>query len=221
MTTHLQQQVSIVVVIREYLLILFNITNGLETFMKQFIFALFACFSLITAAHAAETFTFDPNHTYVEWHVGHFDFSNPSGKWFANGTVTLDKEHPQKSKVDVTIDVASLVTGIPELDKHLKGEVFFNVAKYPTATFVSDKTIVTHDNTAKVHGILTLHGVSKPITLDVKLNKVGMSPITNKMTVGFTASTVFKRSDFGMNSFLPGVGDEVKINIEAEAVKNA
>ena len=68
---------------------------------------------------------------------------------------------------------------------------------------------------------LTLHGVSKPITLDVKLNKVGVSPINDKMTVGFTATTMFKRSDFGMNSFLPGVGDEVKIDIEAEATKNA
>lgn len=189
--------------------------------LLKFLVAFFAFFNLAMAAQAAETFTFDPNHTYVLWHVSHFGFSSPSGKWLANGTVILDKEHPQKSKVEVTINVANLVTGIPEFDKHLKGEVFLNVAKYPIATFVSDKTIVSHDNSAKVHGILTLHGVSKPITLDVKMNKAGVSPINDKMTVGFTASTMFKRSDFGISSFLPGVGDEVQIDIEAEAAKNA
>ena len=118
-------------------------------------FALFACFNLVMPAQAAETFTFDTNHTYVQWHVSHFGFSSPSGKWLANGTVTLDKEHPQKSKVEVTINVAKLVTGIPEFDKHLKGEVFLNVVKYPVATFVSDKTIVSNNNSAKVHGINT------------------------------------------------------------------
>lgn len=189
--------------------------------LLKLLFTLFAFFILAMSAQAAETFTFDPNHTYVQWHVSHFGFSSPSGKWLANGTVTLDKEHPQKSKVEVNIDVANLITGIPEFDKHLKGEAFLDVAKYPVATFVSDKTIVLQDKSAKVHGILTLHGESKPITLDVKLNNAGISPITNKMTVGFTASTMFKRSDFGINSFLPGVGDEVKIDIEAEASKNS
>jgi len=192
--------------------------------MNKYLLKLFlvmvAFFTLTATTEAAETFTFDPNHTYVLWHVNHFGFSSPSGKWLANGTVTLDKDHPQMSTVNVTIQVADLDTGIPKLDEHLKGELFFDVAKYPTATFVSDKTLVAENNTAKVHGILTLHGVSKPVTLDVKLNKVGISPVTNKMTVGFTASTTLKRSDFGMTSLLPGVGDDVKINIEAEAAKS-
>lgn len=186
----------------------------------RYLLCIFSMFVLNMAhAYAAETFTLDPKHSYVEWHVSHFDFSSPSGKWYVTGTVLLDKEHPQKSKVDATIDLANLVTGLPDLDKHLKGDVFLNVAKYPTATFVSDKTIVTHNDSAKVHGILTLHGVSKPVTLDVKLNKTGVSPVTDKMTAGFTAETTFKRSDFGIISFLPGVGDEVKISIQAEAVK--
>lgn len=174
--------------------------------------------STVTLA-AAETFTFDPSHTYVLWHISHFGFSNPSGKWMANGTLVLDKEKPQNSKVNATIQVTDVITGIPELDKHLRGEVFFDVKQFPTATFVSDKVNVTGKNTAKVHGILTLHGVSKPITLNVVLNKMEMSPITNKMTAGFSASTTLKRTDFGMNSFLPGLSDEVKINIEAEANK--
>ncbi len=114
-----------------------------------------------------------------------------------------------------------MITGIPKLDEHMRGEDFFDTAKYPTATFVSDKVTVTGADTAKVQGMLTLHGVTKPVTLNVKLNKAAMSPITNKMTAGFTATAVIKRSDFGMNTYLPNLGDEVKLSIEVEAVKSA
>lgn len=189
--------------------------------ISRFIFIFLSLFSFAMTVHAAEDFTIDPNHSYVLWHASHFGFSSPSGKWLVNGTVMLDKEHPQKSKVDVTINVADLNTGIPEFDKHLKAELFLDVAKYPTATFVSDKTVPTSKTTAKVHGMLTLHGETKPVTLDVKINKVGVSPVTDKVTVGFTASTIIKRSEFGITSYIPGVSDEVKIDIEAEAFKKA
>jgi filamentous hemagglutinin family protein len=112
-----------------------------------------------------------------------------------------------------------VITGIPELDDHLRKDVFFDVKKFPTATFVSNKVVVTGKDAAKVSGILTVHGVSKPITLIVKLNKVGVNPITEKKTAGFTASTTLKRSDYNISTLLPGLGDEVKINIEAEAYK--
>ncbi len=173
-------------------------------------------------AHATDTtYTIDPNHSYVLWRISHFDFSHPSGKWMVtDGKVTLNKEKPQDSKVNVVIHVNDLITGLPELDKHLKEPLFFDVEKYPQATFVSDKVTVTGKNTADVHGILTVRGVSKPIVLHVKLNKIGISPITNKETVGFTATTTLKRSDFGMTTLLPGLGDQVQINIEAEAAKS-
>jgi polyisoprenoid-binding protein YceI len=170
-------------------------------------------------AFAADTYKIDPSHSYVLWHINHFGFSNPSGKWMAEGTLTLDEKNPQNSKVDVTINVANVITGIPELDDHLRKDVFFDVKKFPTATFVSNKVVVTGKDAAKVSGILTVHGVSKPITLIVKLNKVGVNPITEKKTAGFTASTTLKRSDYNISTLLPGLGDEVKINIEAEAYK--
>ncbi|KTC93045.1 MULTISPECIES: YceI family protein [Legionella] len=168
---------------------------------------------------AAETLTLDPQHSYVLWEIDHLGFSTQAGKWYVNGTVTLDQGQPQNSKVEATIKIANIVTGIPELDKHLQGPLFFDVAKYPTATFVSNKVDVLSKTKAKVEGMLTLRGVTKPVTLDVTLNKVGKSPITDKMTVGFTASTTIKRSDFGMNTLIPQVGDEVKIQIGAEAFK--
>jgi polyisoprenoid-binding protein YceI len=76
---------------------------------------------------------------------------------------------------------------------------------------------VTGKDTAKVTGTFTLHGVSKPVTLDVKLNKLDVSPLNNKKTAGFTASTVLKRSDFGVTKYVPGVSDDIRIDIEAEA----
>lgn len=168
---------------------------------------------------AEETYTIDPQHSSVLWHIDHFGFSKPSGKWMAEGTLVLDEAKPQNSKVNVTIHVANVVTGILELDKHLKGKLFFDVTQFPTATFISDKVNVTDKKTAKVFGILTVRGVSKPIVLNVTLNKVGENPISNKMTVGFSAVTRLKRSDFDITTLLPGLGDDVVVDIEVEAYK--
>lgn len=192
------------------------ITNLIKFFITV---SFFLSFSI--SAQTATAYSFDPNHSYVLWHISHFGFSNPSGKWFVTGTLILDQAHPQNSKVNATINIADIVTGIKELDDHLKGQIFFDVAQFPTATFVSDKINVTSKTTAKVHGMLTLHGVTKPVILDVTLNKAGVNPITNKDTVGFSAITTLKRSDFGINTLLPGLGDDVKINIDAEAYKSS
>lgn len=166
---------------------------------------------------AAEHFIIDDQHSYVLWHVKHLGFSTQAGKWYVKGTLDLDKQHPEQSKVNIDIDMNNLVTGLPELDKHLKSPSFFDVARFPKATFVSDKVEVLKDNTAKVTGQLTLHGVSKPVTLMVTLNKEGKNPLSDNLTVGFTASTQLKRSDFGMTTLLPNLGDEVGIEIGAEA----
>ena len=166
------------------------------------------------------TFTLDNNHTYVLWNIKHLGFSTQAGKWYANGQLVLDKDHPDQSKVNATIKIADIATGLPELDKHLKSKQFFDIDKFPQATFVSDKVEVLSDKSAKVQGMLTLHGVTKPVTLDVTFNKVGINPINNKNTVGFSATASIKRSDFGMNAFLPALGDEVALQIDAEAYQN-
>lgn len=186
--------------------------------MKRILKYFFLFFLLpIHVLASPETYKFDNQHTYVLWHVSHFDFSHPSGKWMVEGTLVFDEAKPQNDKVNVTIHVADLITGIKELDEHLKGKLFFDVAQFPTATFVSDTVNKTGKTTATVRGVLTLHGVSKPITLDVNLNKIGVSSISNKKTLGFTAHTTLKRSDFGITTLIPGVSDEVKIDIEGEA----
>ena len=171
-----------------------------------------------SSANAADTYTFDPHHTTVVWTANHFGFSNPSGKFSEiEGDLTLDEKNPSKSKVSVTVKMANLFTGYSNFDNHLKGADFFNIEKFTTATFASKKVTITGKNTAKIIGDLTLMNVTKSITLNAKLNKIAVSPITQKRTAGFTATALIKRSDFGINYAIPMVGDNIKLLIEAEA----
>lgn len=173
--------------------------------------------TLAFSAQAAETYKLDASHTAITWHVNHFGFSTPSGKFMSvDGEVTLDEANPAASSVKVTVDVNGINSGVAKLDEHLKTPDFFDVAKFPTATFTSTKVTPTGKDTAKVDGNLTLHGVTKPVTLDVKLNKLGENMMKLK-TAGFTASTTIKRSEFGITTYVPNLGDDVKIEIESEA----
>lgn len=171
----------------------------------------------INANAEVKKYVFDPAHTYVYWKANHFGFSHPSGKWLAEGTLIMDDAKPDNSKLDVTIKVANIVTGISKFDSHLKSADFFDVAKYPTATFKSTKIEMTGKDSARVTGNLTLHGITKPVALNVKLNKFDINPITQKKTAGFSATTVIKRSEFDLGKFTPGVSDDIDIEIEAEA----
>ncbi len=170
------------------------------------------------AQAAAERYVFDQSHTQITWQANHLGFSNPTGKFITvDGSLILDEEKPENSKLDVEIATKDISTGIEKFDEHLKGKDFFNIEQFPKATFKSDKVEVTGKDTAKVHGTLTLLGISKPVVLDVKANKVGINSFTQKKTAGFSAQTVIKRSEFKMNYGIPGVSDEVKITIETEA----
>lgn len=170
------------------------------------------------SANAAESYKFDPHHTSVVWTANHFGFSNPSGKFSeVEGDLVLDEKHPANSKVNVVVKMLNLFTGYDKFDGHLKNADFFNVEKYTTATFTSKKIALTGKNTAKITGELTLLGVTKPVVLNAKLNKIAVSPISQKKTAGFTATATIKRSDFGINYAIPAVGDNVKLLIEAEA----
>lgn len=188
--------------------------------MKKFLrygLLLAGLMTLSATARAAETYTLDPMHTAVVWTINHFDFSHPWGKFsMLTGTLVLDQENPKNSSVKVTIPVANIVTGIDALDKHLKSKDFFDVATYPDATFVSDKVVQTGAQTAEVEGTLTMHGVSKKETLNITLNKIGEN-MFKKKTAGFSATATVKRSDYGLMTYLPGLGDEVKLYVESEA----
>lgn len=178
-------------------------------------------FPLGANAADANTYTLDPTHTTVIWSANHIGFSNPHGMFpMVEGTLVFDEAAPEKSVVDATISIANLVTGNPKFNEHLSGKDFFDVAQFPKATFKSTKVEKTGDKTAKVTGDLTLHGVTKPIVMDVTFNRSAIFPMNSKPTVGFSATTTIKRSDFGMGYGVEfGVADDVHLVIEAEANK--
>lgn len=183
--------------------------------LKPLILTLFLLFSSLL--QAAEKFIIDDQHSYLLWHIQHLGFSSQTGKWFVKGFIVFDKNHPKNSHVEVNIPIADMITGIEALDKHLKGKDFFDVKKYPQAKFISNQITITGKDSAKITGMLTLHGITKPISLDVKLNKAGKHPFTKKNTLGFSATTTLKRADFGMNGSMSALSDAVNIDIAVEA----
>lgn len=171
-------------------------------------------------AAAADKYEFDGSHTNVVFSWTHFGLSNPSARFAkVEGEVLLDTADLTKSSVSVTIPVDSLRTDVPKLDEHLRSGDFFDLAKFPAATFKSTKVEKAGDNMLKVTGDLTIHGVTKSTVLDVTVNKIGDHPMAKKPAAGFDAATTVKRSDFGMGNYVPNVSDEVKIHITTETLK--
>lgn len=181
---------------------------------------IFASFLLVTTVQAAPvTYTIDATHTQTLFSWSHLGFSNPSGNFNTiNGTITFDSVAPAKSSVDVSITVASMDTHVVALDDHLKKVEFFDAAKFPTITFKSTKVEgAAGQNHFKVTGDLTIHGVTKPVVLDATLTKVGEHPMHKTPTIGFNATTILKRADFGVGAYVPNVSDEIKVSITTEA----
>lgn len=171
----------------------------------------------VGSAVAADTYKFDPVHTQIVFYVNHLGFSNSSGRFHvADGSFQLDEKDWSKASVQTTINVSSLDMGDATWKEHLLGARFFEADKYPTMTFKSTKVEATGENALKIAGDLTLHGVTKPVVLDAKVNKLGQHPMLRRAAAGFTATTKLKRSDFGMTQMLPMIGDDVEIRIEVE-----
>jgi polyisoprenoid-binding protein YceI len=172
-----------------------------------------------SAQAAVDPYTFDKDHTHIIFFVSHVGFSDMIGRLKAfDGSFTFDEKEPEKSSVDVKLKSDSIDTDVPALNKTLQTDKFFNVAKYPTMRFKSERIVVTGKNTGDIIGDFTLLGVTRPLTLHVTYNRSGIHPYTNNYVSGFSADAVLKRSDFGMNAYLPAVGDEVRIHIEAEGI---
>lgn len=171
----------------------------------------------VGSAVAADAYKFDPVHTQIVFYVNHLGFSNSSGRFHvADGSFQLDEKDWSKASVQTTINVSSLDMGDATWKEHLLGARFFEADKYPTMTFKSTKVEATGENALKIAGDLTLHGVTKPVVLDAKVNKLGQHPMLRRAAAGFTATTKLKRSDFGMTQMLPMIGDDVEIRIEVE-----
>ncbi|VFU09432.1 YceI family protein [Methylocella tundrae] len=168
------------------------------------------------AAVQPGAYAVDPIHTRVLFSVSHMGFTTWYGE-FTNvtGTLDLDPKAPAKSAVEIHIPTNTVSTSNAKLDGELKGDQWFDAAKFPDITFKSVKVVETGKGTGKLTGDLTFHGVTKPVTLAVTFNDAGVNPLNKKYTAGFNATGSIKRSDFGVKTYLPLIGDEVDLIISA------
>ena len=188
---------------------------------KEFVLA--GVLSLAAPLAIAQTTTWAPDkaHSEVDFTVLHMGISNVHGR-FGNigGTIVQNDADVTKSTVNITIDVSTVDTGVSMRDNDLKSDHFFNVAQFPTATFVST-SVAKSGNGLTVTGNLTLHGVTKPVTLNVEGPNGPVPGMGNKMHEGWTATTTLSRSAFGVGANMPAkmVGDDIKLTIDLDLVK--
>ena len=175
------------------------------------------------ARSATETFVFDKSHTLVGFRIRHW-LTKVEGRFRDfEGRILLDRSKPETSKVDVTIQAASIDTSAESRDKHLRSADFFDVEKYPTITFVSTKVAPKGKDLYEVTGDLTLHGVTKTITIPVR--HTGFLNLGKQEKAGFELTIPINRKDFGIGwnrtADTGGVmlGDDVEINVQVEANK--
>ncbi|OGW85974.1 MAG: hypothetical protein A3C35_07350 [Omnitrophica bacterium RIFCSPHIGHO2_02_FULL_46_11] len=190
--------------------------------LKLPVFVLSVLF-LFTQSLFAATYKIDLDHTAVSFKVRHL-LSNVQGHFKEfEGSFVYDPDHPETWKANTTIQVASIDTNVAQRDKHLRSPDFFDAEKYPTITFVSTGVTDMTPNSAKLNGMLTIHGVEKPVTLDLEILGVAKDPWGNTRA-GFSATTKINRKDFGItwNKALEAgkvlVGDEVVITLEVEGL---
>ena len=165
------------------------------------------------AAVKSGSYKVESYHTQVGFSISHFGFTNFSGLFSgATGSLQLDPAKLGTSKLDISIPVDSLTTTVSKLTDDLKGDKWFDTAKFPKAAFVSTQVMPTAEG-ATVTGNLTLHGITRPVVLHVRFIGAGVNPIDKAYTVGFEATGTIRRSDFGVTTYLPAVGDEVQLNI--------
>ena len=172
-----------------------------------------------SAPALATTYTLDPNHTQVQFIWNHYGFTDLTGQFGKiEGTLEFDEADPTKASVNATIAIDSLDSNVKKLDGVLTGGDYFDAQKFPTATFKSTRVERAGEHGLKVTGDLTLHGVTRPVVLDVVINKIGPHPMAGRAAAGFDATTTIKRSDFGISNYVPNVSDEIRLSISTEAM---
>lgn len=196
--------------------------------MRLFHTATFLALAAAPALAGAATYDIDSSHSVASFTVRHLMVSNVRGEFAkTTGTVVYDEKDPTKSTVEATVDVSTINTRDPKRDGHLKSPDFFDAEKFPTITFKSTKVEKAGQGKLKVTGNLTMHGVTKPVTLDVEGPSGEVKDPWGNTKVGASATTKINRNDFGVkwNAPVPTggvvVGEEVTINLEVELLKKA
>ncbi len=171
------------------------------------------------ALAAPETYVLDGTHSFPRFSYSHFGYSTQLSRFDrTSGKIVFDKA-AKTGAVDIVIDTKSVNTGYPTFNEHIQGEDFLDTAKYPTATFKSTKVVFEGDKPVAVEGNLTLKGVTRPVTLTVTSFQAMPHPMLKKDAIGANAYVVVKRSEFNAGKYAPYVGDEVRIDVAVEAIK--
>lgn len=187
--------------------------------MKPVLVAVALALASTVAFAAPLTYKIDANHTDVVASWSHFGFSNPVAHFGkVDGSITYDPANVGASKVEVTLPLSGLNSHIGDFDDHLRSDDFFDAGKFPNVTFKSTSVKAAGKGKLTVVGNLTIKGITKPVTLAVTINKVGVQPMANREAAGFNATTTIKRSDFGVGKYAPNVSDDVKLTITTEAI---
>ncbi len=187
--------------------------------MRRLVLAAALALTAASAFAAPLTYKLDPNHTVVLASWSHFGFSHPSVNFGqVDGTLVYDADKVGASSVEVTLPLAGIDGFVPDFNEHLRSADFFEAEKYPNATFKSTKVEAVGKDKLKVTGNLTIKDQTKPVVLDVTLNKAADHPMAKRAAIGFDAKATIKRSDFGVGKFVPNVSDEVELRITTEAM---
>jgi polyisoprenoid-binding protein YceI len=180
-----------------------------------------ALLAATAAAHAdTANYAADPTHTFVIYESAHFGTSTNRGRFpIQEGSVQFDKA-AKTGKVDITIDIAGVTTGVAPLDTHLKSKDFFNAADFPTGRFVSDKVSFNGDKVSEVSGKLTLLGKTQPVTLKASNFNCYVNPMLKREVCGGDFETTIVRSQYGITYGLNyGFPDNIRLLVQVEAVK--
>lgn len=186
-------------------------------------------FTLIAAALAAaiaapalaapQTYVLDSTHSFPRFSYDHMGLSKQILRFNqTTGEVVLDNQ-AKTASVNVTIDMNSIDTGVDAFDKHMKSADIFDTARFPTASFRSTNVTFAGDRPATITGNLTIKGITRPVTLTVNSFSSKPHPMLKKDAIGANATGVIRRSEFNAGYGVPGVGDEVRLDIALEAVK--
>jgi len=171
------------------------------------------------ALAAPVPYVVDAKHTYASFEINHLGLSTARGTFDrTSGTITLDTAMGE-GYIEIVIETASVDTGLAKRDQHLRAAEFFNVEKYPTMTFVSTTLRFDENRLTGADGNLTMLGKTRPVSLDVTRFNCVQHPIHKKSACGADAVTSIRRSDWGMTTYVPMIGDEVTIRIGIEALK--
>lgn len=172
------------------------------------------------SALPAGTYTDEDGHAYIQFSYDHQGYSRPVLRWGEfDAVVTFDPETPENSTLNVTIPAASIDSMVPAFDGHLKSADFFDVETYPTITFRSTSLDINPDGTGTITGDLTIKDITRSITFDGVINKVGQNFRSGVDMFGISGTGTLKRSDYGVGKYAPNVGDEVELVIEVEFQK--